>query len=102
MTSVDLKKFAQTRAAFAASKAIRSETFQTTRHPLRNHCRKRFEIIARGDENSRSILQDLRNVRYAWRFGRMQPVPPLYFDRVAVKFLVTGDTPDIRGNTEFF
>src|SRR5690348_10519212 len=74
---VDFKEVTKRRSAFAASKSIRAQGGQSSRHPPAHEIRERLQIIRGGHKNAGSIGEALGHVRHSRLLGWMQKIPTL-------------------------
>src|ERR1700735_2077658 len=98
---VDLKKIAERCAVIAAAEAVGAERRDAAGNPRADHVRQSFQVVGGGDDNARSILQHLSDVRDARLFRGMQAVPAVGLDSVGVERFVAGDAPDVGGDAVF-
>ena len=96
---VDLEEVAQRRAALAAAEAVGAEQVQRPRQPAVDAAGQHLHVVGGGDEDAR-LARRAPAVTYGTfgRLGRVQHVPALGAEAVAIQLGVAGDAPHVGGD----
>src|SRR6185312_964208 len=98
--AIDLEVLAQLRARIRAPVPVRPEGHVAPGYPLANLLGHRANVVGRGHDRPRAVLETLAHVRYARGLLGVQEVAALAVDRLAAELAEAGHRVHIRRYAE--